>query len=110
MAAWLGFGPAVEDFASVLDRAATVELGNVEAVALGSTADPALGVLDDGVPSVFDVDDVFAVDRLVRDGAVVAAGSVLVSTATCVVVNGAVLGLLVVTVTPGQSALRPRPF
>lgn len=99
----LGFAPAADDIAVLLDSVETVELDNVEA----STP---VGVLDDGASSGFNVDDGVDVGRTIWNEVVVAAASVLVSTATCVVVDGVVLELFVVTVTPGQSALRPRPF
>lgn len=110
MGAWPRLAPPGEDFVGVLEGVATVELGMFEVVSIGSTGDPPRDVLEGWAPSAFDVEYALAVDRITGDEMVVIAVSTLVSTATCVVVDGAVSGLLLVTVTPGQSALRPRPL
>ncbi|KAH9866217.1 hypothetical protein J1614_008783 [Plenodomus biglobosus] len=116
--AWLLLAPAVGEGATFVGCA---DVANVS-VAPGSTTKPpvdwlAFGRLDGFASAVSDVDDdddaaAVPVDSTISNDevAVVIAASVLVSTDTRVVVALVVLELLVVTLTPGHSALGPRPF
>lgn len=112
--AWLLLAPAVEEGATFVGCADVVNVS----VAPGSTTKPpvdwlALGRLDGSASAVFDVDDAAAVpvdSTISNDEVAVVAASVLVSTDTRLVVALVVLELLVVTLTPGHSALGPRPF